>query len=994
MNRVVSNQEVYGFSLKIRDAETDTLYGIINATTTDWEQDGENSSVIFKLNKTPEGQAVAVKIKLGKFYKIQLAYKDKNGNTGFYSTVSIIKYTYYPTVSILGFNKQMTNTDIGTYVGVYHNLQESTEKCYQYKFTLMDKDLNVIETSDWCVHNSMNDTLTYESTDSYQFLWSFEINVKYFVQYSVKTNNNLVVNSPRYTIVATASIEPELDADLYSALDYDNGCINVWLKSYKVWNKETKTYNQPRLAGMYALSRASSEQNFTIWTKIHYFQLSGQLPEGYIFQDFTVKQGETYRYAIQQYNTAGIYSRRIITEDIQAAFEDAYLFDGKRQLRIRFNPQVSSFKTVVQENKKATMGSQFPFFFRNGYVEYKEFPISGLISYLSDENEYFMNRVNDLKMPADWQDSTDITDENLSYERRFKLSVLDWLNNGEIKLFRSPAEGNYIVRLMNVSLTPNNSLSRMIHTFNCQATEVDNFTPDKLSKYNFLSTEPNIPLQLRFGTIVLADALENLIKLYEISGNKDPINAAIDKLAETDLMNGFSAHYIKFTDCMPGTQFVLNDEIYEIGNTGQYEVSFDGNARGLFLRRNSIRRNMGGMLNYGILAVTNNKFDTVSEMVSQDRFYYCQGAIRTGGSDEMDSETNWLDTVQDLKHQVTRIYQMHFKTECEIIDIGSLKELVEKYNLEVYDKNQWSYIYNGYPEGDARIPEKIDLSIRMPDDNEYGLINTDYARYYNLHLDTSGYTDNVLFRLPDGDLWYFSHMFDVNEGELKHTAVLNHFHIEDKKDFVTYPTYVRIGNTYLDIAETGEITIPLQEELPSFINWGPAVNAEIWYQELIVTYGIENDTSTNTVPGLGNSINNLKLDAEKAEMEYHASALDFVQLTTEATTKAYARQISNDNLIKLVRRSPFMTGPNFYTWLNGRFYRLDEDERLSFADDNVWVPYNNTDDTITDLFEENPWTTASITTQKYNMLDKKKAFYDGLDQGLAIQEKELILSDD
>ena len=994
MNRVVSNQEVYGFSLKIRDAETDTLYGIINATTTDWEQDGENSSVIFKLNKTTEGQAVAAKIKLGKFYKIQLAYKDKNGNTGFYSTVSIIKYTYYPTVSILGFNKQMTNTDIGTYVGVYHNLQESTEKCYQYKFTLMDKDLNVIETSDWCVHYSMNDTLTYESTDSYQFLWSFEINVKYFVQYSVKTNNNLVVNSPRYTIVATASIEPELDADLYSALDYDNGCINVWLESYKVWNKETKTYNQPRLAGMYALSRASSEQNFTIWTKIHYFQLSGQLPEGYIFQDFTVKQGETYRYAIQQYNTAGIYSRRIITEDIQAAFEDAYLFDGKRQLRIRFNPQVSSFKTVVQENKKATMGSQFPFFFRNGYVEYKEFPISGLISYLSDENEYFMNRVNDLKMPADWQDSTDITDENLSYERRFKLSVLDWLNNGEIKLFRSPAEGNYIVRLMNVSLTPNNSLSRMIHTFNCQATEVDNFTPDRLSKYNFLSTEPNIPLQLRFGTIVLSDALENLIKLYEISGNENPVNAAIDKLAETDLMNGFSAHYIKFTDCMPGTQFVLNDEIYEIGNTGQYEASFDGNARGLFLRRNSIRRNMGGMLNYGILAVTNNKFDTVSEMVSQDRFYYCQGAIRTGGSDEMDSETNWLDTVQDLKHQVTRIYQMHFKTQCEIIDIGSLKELVEKYNLEVYDKNQWSYIYNGYPEDDERIPERIDLSIRMSNDDEYGLINTDYAQYYNLHLDTSGYTDNVLFRLPDGDLWYFSYITDPNQGELKYTAVLHHFHIEDKKDFVTYPTYVRIGNTYLDIAETGEITVPLQEELPSFINWGPAVNAEIWYQELIVTYGIENDTSTNTVPGLGNSINNLKLDAEKAEMEYHASALDFVQLTTEATTNVYARQISNDNLIKLVRESSFMTGPNFYTWLNGRFYRLDEDERLSFADDNVWVPYNNTDETITDLFEENPWTVTDVSSQKYNMLDKKKAFYDGLDQGLAIQEKELILSDD
>jgi len=74
-----------------------------------------------------------------------------------------------------------------------------------------------------------------------------------------------------------------------------------------------------------------------------------------------------------------------------------------------------------------------------------------------------------------------------------------------------------------------------------------------------------------------------------------------------------------------------------------------------------------------------------------------------------------------------------------------------------------------------------------------------------------------------------------------------------------------------------------------------------------------------------------------------------------------------------------MTGPNFYTWLNGRFYRLDEDERLSFADDNVWVPYNISDETITNFFEEDPWTFESINSNKYNMLNKKKAFYDGLD---------------
>jgi len=75
----------------------------------------------------------------------------------------------------------MTNIDVGTYFGVYHNLQESTEKCYQYKFTLMNESLEEIETSGWCIHNAMNDTLTYESTDSYEFLWSFETNVKYYI---------------------------------------------------------------------------------------------------------------------------------------------------------------------------------------------------------------------------------------------------------------------------------------------------------------------------------------------------------------------------------------------------------------------------------------------------------------------------------------------------------------------------------------------------------------------------------------------------------------------------------------------------------------------------------------------------------------------------------------------------------------------------------------------------------------------------------------------
>ena len=71
--------------------------------------------------------------------------------------------------------------------------------------------------------------------------------------------------------------------------------------------------------------------------------------------------------------------------------------------------------------------------------------------------------------------TSNLTDYNLVAERTFKMKVLNFLNDGKPKLFRSPAEGNYIVRLMNSSLSPDDKLSRMLHTFSTTATEIDDF---------------------------------------------------------------------------------------------------------------------------------------------------------------------------------------------------------------------------------------------------------------------------------------------------------------------------------------------------------------------------------------------------------------------------------------------------------------------------------------------------------------------------------------
>ena len=73
-------------------------------------------------------------------------------------------------------------------------------------------------------------------------------------------------------------------------------------------------------------------------------------------------------------------------------FEDSYFYDGERQLRINLNANVSSIKTVTAESKKVTLGNKYPYILRNGYLSYKEFPITGVLTYLSDPNELFITK--------------------------------------------------------------------------------------------------------------------------------------------------------------------------------------------------------------------------------------------------------------------------------------------------------------------------------------------------------------------------------------------------------------------------------------------------------------------------------------------------------------------------------------------------------------------------------------------------------------------------
>ena len=201
-------------------------------------------------------------------------------------------------------------------------------------------------------------------------------------------------------------------------------------------------------------------------------------------------------------------------------FEDCFLYDGEKQLKIRFNPKIGSFKSTILESKMDTLGGKYPFIFRNGNVEYKEFSVSGLLSLLSDDNGDFFDVFkpeDSLKRsvtPAAARNipspfGTLLTAENYRLEREFKTQALEWLTNGKPKLFRSPAEGNFIVRLMNTSLSPNDTLGRLLHTFTSTAYEIAEYNYENLKKYNFAVDSVIETREMTFVEIDLAND-ENL----------------------------------------------------------------------------------------------------------------------------------------------------------------------------------------------------------------------------------------------------------------------------------------------------------------------------------------------------------------------------------------------------------------------------------------------------------------------------------------------------
>ena len=195
-----------------------------------------------------------------------------------------------------------------------------------------------------------------------------------------------------------------------------------------------------------------------------------------------------------QYSTttvdAGIRDNTIKSEIVINHFYDAFLVADNKQLKIEFDNKMSSFKTITLESKVDTLGGKYPIIRRNGDVSYRTFPITGTISYHMDEGEELVKREGlygpaITKMYHDYNVENEITPlYDYVYERDFREKVMQFLQSPSVKLFKSMTEGNIVVRLMDVSFTPNDTLDRLVYSFSATAYEIAESTVANYDKYN------------------------------------------------------------------------------------------------------------------------------------------------------------------------------------------------------------------------------------------------------------------------------------------------------------------------------------------------------------------------------------------------------------------------------------------------------------------------------------------------------------------------------
>lgn len=406
-----------------------------------------------------------------------------------WSTICLIRAISQPSLQLVNFPDEgdviFSNSNVDIVGSLVFEDENESDQLSNYQIKLYNNedtsnpelvlDSGIIYTNSSQNSNQLNYTLDY----------LLEPGTAYLLTISIETRN-YYFQTFDYTLLIVQATDNPLNANIIAENDTEMGSIKVSIAATEFQN----------FTGSVIIRRTSSKSNFNIWEDVYERVYNVEDNINFVWYDITVQSGVWYKYAAQKKLGAG--SRGAVTEmeePVLAYFEDMFLIANNQQVRIRYNQQVSSMRQNIAEARTETLGAQYPYIRRNGYVNYRSLSISGLITFFNDYNDTFTSRnelYGDAASPlyAAYNETQNITDFNdYVHEREFREKIIQFLYADNIKLFKTLTEGNVLVKLMNISLSPQQSLGRYLYSFSCEAYEIATDTFDNYLNYNIIEKE-------------------------------------------------------------------------------------------------------------------------------------------------------------------------------------------------------------------------------------------------------------------------------------------------------------------------------------------------------------------------------------------------------------------------------------------------------------------------------------------------------------------------
>lgn len=480
--------------------------------------------------------------------------------------------------------------------------------------------------------------------------------------------------------------------------------------------------NSNSVFGVLRIRRSSSLSQFKIWEPIFAKNVTGAID--LTINDNTIGSMIWYRYSVQFENTSGQTTRMYMSEKFMSDFYDAILSREDKQFSIKYNYKISSVKPIVTRTKVDTLGSRYPKFAENAVLNYKQFSISGLITIQEDQEQLFLNRAEHINDSLTYEyyenynlniqephrnfskESIDMYDHY--WEREFREKLVAWLNDGEPKLYRSKTEGNLCVMITDISLTPNETLGRMIYDFSATMYEVadgyDLSVIDSLGIYNVQKVNSLISSGGSGGGSGEGDTtnlqtIETLYQLYNIKASDIKVGTSnpVYGLAAY-LENQLNLKYGGITREVSGRILMYNVKVYFNNPPHKITLSDGVDRSGYYLNvkttESSIPVNLyvneSGYyefpddivltdINFFNKAISDN--DNQTEGGNTDDLVSIQCLIKFNLTP---SSGSTIDTVETLKNLVGQ-YSTNLQP-----DVSFYKEIAEQHHYNEYDSHSIS----------------------------------------------------------------------------------------------------------------------------------------------------------------------------------------------------------------------------------------------------------------------------------------------------------------